>query len=417
MIDDPHLIKIAETFAKIVKDRNYYNEECFKELTKAVKGYYNEPCFLSLVNRLTSDFAIEISSSEPGILSLLEDGADRLQSIQDNVGIIWGQALKTLDYKVDLLRWSLLRVDPRSNFAIFAIASNGLCVASEISWLLRGGFADGASARQRTLFELVSVTGFMIYVAREIDKDIGTRWLDSLYVIRYKYAHRQIRNLEEKKAKSALSPEEESFYTSNLPAYRDIKAKYDEVINKHGTGFEKQYGWAKAAVEKINDKRVTDGLKKIPCNHSGIREITLPFLESLHIIGNFAVHGGEEPIRSLYPIGGHDNKTSFTLGPTIYGIDYVIGNTARLVHILAAFVTFAFNTEDSAIASAMIKALDIKLKKDINECVKNKDLLLKSIESQPMWTSKTMRAPLMQSTPPSFKLKSEANPENKVTDT
>jgi hypothetical protein len=381
MIDDPQLAKIAESLAEIVKDRGYYNDECFKEIMKAVKGYYTEPCFLNLVERITLDLEKERSLSEYGILSLLEEGANRLQSIQDNVGILWDQALKTLEYEVDLLRWSLLRVNPDNNFAIFAIASNGLCVASEISWLLRGGFADGASARQRTLFELVSVAGFMVYVAREIDKDIGIRWLDSQHVKKFDYTNRRIKKLEEKKAKAGLSPEEESFYTLYLPVYTAIKAKYDEVINKHGTDFNKRYGWARRAIDKINDKRVAEGLGKISCNHSGIREVTLPFLESLHVIGNFAVHGGEEPIRSLYPIGGHDSKASITLGPTIYGIDYVLGNTAQLVRILAAFVTFAFNDEDSAIASAMIKAMDIRLPNDIKDCLKNKELLDKVIKS------------------------------------
>jgi len=378
MIDDPQLAKMAESLAKIVEDRGYHNDECFKEITKAAKGYYNEPCFLDLVKKITFDFETERSLSEPGILSLLEEGANYHQQIQDVVGIVWDRALKTLDYEVGLLRWSLLRVDPDSNFAIFAIASNGLCVASEISWLLRGGYADGAIARQRTLLELVSVIGFMVYVANEIDKDIGTRWLDSLHIVRFKYADRRIRELEKKKAKAGLTSEEESFYSSHLPAYIDIKAKYDEVIKKHGADFAKKYGWARPAINKINVKRVAEGLNKLDYNHKSIMVVTLPFLESLHIIGNFAVHGGEEPIRSLYPIGGDDCRSTVTFGPTIYGIDYVISETSQLMHILAAFVTFAFNNEDAAIASAMMKALDVQLPTDIKYGIKYKECIRKS---------------------------------------
>lgn len=374
MINDPQIAKIAESLAKIFKDNGYYNNKCFEELMKAPKGYYAEPCFDALVKKITLDIEKERSQSEPGILSLLEGGANNLQNIQDMVSILWDQALKTLEYEVDLLRWSLLRVDPETNFAVFAIASNGLCVASEISWLLRGGFADGASARQRTLFELVSVTGFIVYVAREIDKDIGKRWLDSQHVIRFKQSKRRIENLEGKKGKTELTPEEVSFYSSHLHVHAANKAKYDEVIEKHGVGFEKRYGWAIPAIKKINEMRDAEGLKKFDLNISGIRAATLPFLESLHIIGNLAVHGGEEPIRSLYPIGGDEHSNSFTLGPTIYGIDYVIGNTSRLVGILAAFITFAFYNEDSAIASAMIKALDIQLPTDIKRGIKNKEL-------------------------------------------
>ncbi len=164
----------------------------------AVTGYYNEPYFKTLVERITQDFEKEISLSEFGVLSLLKDQACEIQCSQDDIGIIWDQALKTLDHQVDLLRWALLRVDRKSNVAIFAIAVNGLCTASEICWLLRGGYADGAIARQRTLFELVSVTGFMVYVAREIDKDIGTRWLDSEHIERFNIYDKRIKDLEKK---------------------------------------------------------------------------------------------------------------------------------------------------------------------------------------------------------------------------
>jgi hypothetical protein len=337
---------------------------------KTVNGYHTEPCFKDLVKKIALDIEKERSLSEPGILSLLEEGASKHQSIQDVVGILWEPALKTLEYEVDLLRWSLLRVDPNSNFAFFAIASNGLCVASEICWLLRGGYDDGALARQRTLFELVSVIGFMVYVAREIDKDIGTRWLDSQYIVQFKISDRRIKDLDKKKAKTGLTPEEERFYSSHMPAYLAIKAKYDDVIKKHSTDLAKSYGWARPAIKKINEKRKSEVLKELNYVHKSIKEVTLPFLESLHIIGNFAIHGGEEPIRSLYPTGGDDSKNSLTLGPTIYGIDHVITDTSRLVRILAVFVTFAFNNKDYAIASAMIYALDIQLPNDIKNGIK-----------------------------------------------
>jgi hypothetical protein len=376
MIDDPQIAEIVESIAKIFKKNDYYNEECFKDLMKAVNGYYNEPCFKELVKKIALDFEKEESLSEPGILQLLEDGGNKLQSIQDVVIVIWDQAFRTLEYEVELLRWSLLRVDPKSNFAIFAIASNGLCVASEISWLLRGGYADGAMARQRTLLELISVTGFMVYVGRDIDKDIGTRWLDSEHVTRFKIYDKKIKALEDRKAKTGLTPEEEGFYNSHLSVYHDAKKKYDDLIEKYGPEFKGKYGWAKKALNEINIERVAKGKKKVNVGHDGIRAVTLPFLEHLYVLGNFAVHGGEEPIRAIYPIGGDYSKKSLTLGPTIFGIEHVLKDTVKLVHILAALITFAFNNENCAIASAVIKALDLQLQTDIEKCIKNRELYL-----------------------------------------
>lgn len=318
----------------------------------------------------------EKSLSESGLISLLQSRADTIQNSQDDISIIWGQALITLENQVNLLRWSLLGVDRYSNPAIFAIATNGLCVASEICWLLHGGYADGAMARQRTLLELTTVTGFMVYIAREIDKDIGMRWLDYGIIIQFKIYDKRIKALESKRTEIGLTPEEESFYSSHLPVYNDAKKNYDALIEKYGSDFKDKYGWANEALRKINNKRAVDGQKKLNFGLNGIREVTLPFLEHIYVLGNFAVHGGGEPMRAMYPMGGDGNK-GLPLGPTLYGIEHVMHDTSRLVGMLAAFVTFAFNNEDSAIVSAIIKALDRQSPSEIKEGVRKRKLFLR----------------------------------------
>jgi hypothetical protein len=45
--------------------------------------------------------------------------------------------------------------------------------------------------------------------------------------------------------------------------------------------------------------------------------------------------------------------------------------------MLAAFVTFAFNNEDSAIVSAIIKALDRQSPSEIDECLRKRKLFLR----------------------------------------
>jgi hypothetical protein len=365
-------------FAEMFESKKYYNNSGFKGLMCAVTGYYNEPYFKELVEKITQDFEKEKSHSEFGLLSLLQEWACNIQHSQDDIDIIWDQALKTLEYQVDLLRWALQRVDRKSNKALFVISANGLCVASEICWLLRGGYADGAIARQRTLFELVSVTGFMVYVAREIDKDIGMRWLDSEHIVRFKTYNKRIKDLEKKRAKIGLTSEEESFYRSHLPAYEEAKKKYNEVIEKYGSEFDNKYGWARQALKEINSKRVADGFDKVDLGHKGIREVTLPFLEHLHVLGNFSVHGGGEPFRAIYPMGGDGSNRTLPLGPTFYGIEHVIPDTTRLIGMLAAFVTFGFNDEDSAVASAVIRALGSRSPDEIKECIRKRELFLRN---------------------------------------
>jgi hypothetical protein len=68
MIADPRLAEMFES-------KKYCNNAGFKKLMGAVTGYYNEPYFKELVERITHDFEKEISLSEFGILSLLQDQA------------------------------------------------------------------------------------------------------------------------------------------------------------------------------------------------------------------------------------------------------------------------------------------------------------------------------------------------------
>ena len=110
-------------------------------------------------------------------------------------------------------------------------------IASEIFWLLKGGFADAALARWRALHEVVVTALFLLNHGNEL-------------AIRY-YEHETIESYKAMKQfnryKSRLSVEE--FSEEELI---ECKVARDEAINKYGQAFEENYGWA---ADALNNKR------------------------------------------------------------------------------------------------------------------------------------------------------------------
>lgn len=110
-------------------------------------------------------------------------------------------------------------------------------ISSEILWLLKGGFADGALARWRALHEVVVTALFLLNHGNEL----SIRYLEHEAIESYK-AMEQFN-----KYKSRLSFQE--FSEEEL---KECKIVRDEVLNKYGKGFKEGYGWA---AEVLNNKR------------------------------------------------------------------------------------------------------------------------------------------------------------------
>ena len=107
--------------------------------------------------------------------------------------------------------------------------------SSEVLSLLRSGYADGAHARWRSLHEIVVVCAFIMKHGAETAK----RYLLHDIIDRYKLARR-------------LNEFAELLNEPPIPSaeFEALKTQRDELVDRFGSSFNEDYGWAAHALNK-----------------------------------------------------------------------------------------------------------------------------------------------------------------------
>jgi len=125
-------------------------------------------------------------------------------------------------------------------------------VANEISCLLKGGYADGAMARWRSLHESTVILAFL----GRHDEALSNRYLDYQSVIRFKAAT----EYNEHHERLGFEP----FSSEDIAIFQKER---DAMVAKHGKAFAGENGWA--AEVFTSQKRVTfkDIEKLVDLNH------------------------------------------------------------------------------------------------------------------------------------------------------
>lgn len=196
---------------------------------------------------------------------------ERIQEVER----LWGKAFEHLDILRHIaLEWGheahLLRsgpyADPNTAFALNRLVSRAYEVVGEIIVLGRAGYADGALARWRSLHEICVIAMFL---ARHSDQ------CAEMYL-----SHHQIEELRLLEADMASG-------TANInDAQRDqyivhLRRQKDEMLNKFGTAFGNDYGWA--SIELGRAKTTFRELE----SHVGLERLRRGYQRA-----NSTVHGG-----------------------------------------------------------------------------------------------------------------------------
>lgn len=177
--------------------------------------------------------------------------------------------------------------------ANIALHARALLVSREIFWLLRGGFADGALGRWRTLHEISVV----VILLSENDPDISRRYL----------LHRRVQNY--KSMLTYVEYQEEA----NLTPLQDgdlskARKAYDEILNEHGKEMRHDWGWAAPA---LNCKKPT--FRQIE-EHVGMDDWRPRYRWSSQ-----DTHAGYRPIEAT--LGNSESQQPFLLtGPSDSGL-------------------------------------------------------------------------------------------------
>jgi hypothetical protein len=173
-------------------------------------------------------------------------------------------------------------------------------IASEVLTLIKNGFADGALARWRSLYEISILASFL----ENKPVDLCQRYLDYYFVENY-YETLEYQKNCEKLGYEPLNDDEIKEATNSFNLQKD----------KYGDDFARLYGW------------IGDYLPKKKWNFAGIEEmVEFKFMRSFYKMANNFIHSGARGF--LYKLGTYNQDEVMLAGPSNYGFADPAQNTA-----------------------------------------------------------------------------------------
>ncbi len=226
-------------------------------------------------------------------------------------------------------------------YAVKRLHARACNIAKEILWLLRGGYADGAEARWRSLYEVFIITSFLC----DHNNELATRYINYEAVEKYQAMNQLI------KYNQRLN-----FEPFEVAEHDVIKKNYDMVITKYGKDFKNRNAWA------------SEILKNKAPSFSHIEEsINFDHMRPFYKQASYNVHAGAS--RLFYNLGVLDEKAvGIHAGPSSFGIAGPIDQTALT---MSQITTRLLNLSSSIDNIVFMNIID-KLNNDI------RSLLIKS---------------------------------------
>ena len=169
-------------------------------------------------------------------------------------------------------------------------------VSLEILVLLCSGYADGAHARWRTLYEIAVVSSFIRgNDQRENDQDLAERYLLHEIIQQYKLAC-QHKTYKERLDATPLSQK----------GFDNLKAARDQLLDQYGHTFDSYYGWAASTLGDDNPNLI-----KIA------ESVNLEHMSPYYKMASDNVHA-------------HSHGTSFRLGSSLHPSKLLLAGPSTL---------------------------------------------------------------------------------------
>ena len=164
-------------------------------------------------------------------------------------------------------------------------------IAFEVLELIKGGFADGALARWRSLHEISVTANFL----ENSSEELCQRYLDYYFVENFSEIKEYQKNCE-KLGYERMSDDE----------FAEAENDINELKSKYGNEFVKPYGW------------IGNMLPKAKRNFAGIEEtVEFKYMRSYYKMANNSVHSGSKGF--LYKLGTFEQSNILLAGPSNYG--------------------------------------------------------------------------------------------------
>jgi hypothetical protein len=231
-------------------------------------------------------------------------------------------------------------------------------ISLEIHVLLTHGFADGAEARWRTLYETMVICTFIMRSGYKT----AIRYIAHEAVETYKAI--QMHSDEHKRNGSIFIPDEE---------LAEIKKRSDEFLGIFGNDFKHDYAWAALALPQIKGNIRFVDLEQFT-DYSYLRPVYKDASGTVHA----SSRSNFDSLASPY-----NGRSIVISGPSVFGIGEVTRNTAFTILILLEnYLSAHQSTQNQLHVSAMYELLN-----ELNEACVRTDRELEIMASS--WPEET----------------------------
>lgn len=244
----------------------------------------------------------------------------------------WGNAINQLEVLLILaqealeyvINQSVNNVDNSYKYGVLKKLYARACqITGEIIVLLRAGYADGAEARWRSLYEITVVASFIF----EHSDNVAKQYLLHDIIEEYKALNQRLNLWPELK-------QDEEFYSY----FNELKNKKEKLIKEYGDAFGKDYGWSASS---LNDHHPT--FEKIE------KKVTLSYFRPNYKEASYNVHAGVRG--TFYRLGLPPNYEAMFLSNAS---DFGLAKPGWLSSISLAYISVSLLQSTEIIDSAVI---------------------------------------------------------------
>jgi hypothetical protein len=340
--NDPFLEAIKEQVRQTIREEDIEEDITQDDIADATS---------EVIDSLGEDIYQQVRDNEEGLRRLRKTKAEFESGIERR----WGEPLELLER---FIVWSRetgeainsehrLQAAQEQDFAFDALTrlhARSVQVAMEIHHLLKGGFADGAFARWRSLHELSITTSFI----KQAGMDTAERFLHYRYLWEYDFARRYQDHAEE------LG--DEKIEDEMMESLEEVK---DELVDRFGSDFDDNgygTGWAAETYDGGGGPSIRDLQAAVGLDH----------YQPYYRLASGSVHGGSKGTLDrlgLLDIPDMEQPERLLAGPSNAGLS----RPGQLTAISLAQITFALiNYQSSTVHVAEMKGME-RLVDDITE--------------------------------------------------
>jgi hypothetical protein len=202
---------------------------------------------IKVLRGVTPDMAkLILGTLKEGMPDKLKERRAAKAEFEEHIRRVWGKPLDLLEIFLELcLETAILfheniesHITPENKHlyqALLRLHARGCQVGAEVLTLLNSGFADGAHARWRTLYEITIVAFFI----SENGNDIAERYIrhDTIESYRainvYQKCHKRL-----------------GYEPCTVEEIAEVTTAFNELCERFGPNFKEKYGWASEALHK-----------------------------------------------------------------------------------------------------------------------------------------------------------------------